>query len=237
MKKSALSIIHEDDRIIVVDKPAGLLSVPDRYDRKIPNVFDLLTQMKGKVYGVHRLDRDTSGLLLFGKDLDTYSILSTLLEKHKIDKHYAALAMGQPHDDHGVIDLPIMKHERKHLMIISASGKSAETHYKIVERLGPFSLLDLRLVTGRTHQIRIHLSALGHPLLVDPLYGSKDSFFLSSVKKNYRGERDEERPILTRTPLHAHKLKFTLEGEAYDLESPLPKDMRATLSQLRKIYQ
>ncbi len=236
MKRSALSIIHEDDRIIVVEKPAGLLSVPDRYDRKISNVFDMLTQMKGKVYGVHRLDRDTSGLLLFGKDLDTYSVLSTMLEKHQIDKYYAALAMGSPTDDQGVINLPIMKHDRKHLMIISANGKAAETHYKISERLGPFSLLDLRLVTGRTHQIRIHLSALGHPLLVDPLYGSKDSFFLSSVKKKYRGEKDQERPILTRTPLHAHKLKFNLEGKYYDLESPLPKDMRATLSQLRKIY-
>lgn len=237
MKRSALSVIYEDDRIIVVDKPAGLLSVPDRYDRKIHNVFDILTQLRGKIYGVHRLDRDTSGLLLFGKDLDTYGRLSTMLEKHEIEKYYAAVAMGQPPDDQGVINLPIMKHDRKHLMIISASGKAAETHYKIVERLGPFSLLDLRLVTGRTHQIRIHLSALGHPLLVDPLYGTRDSFFLSSVKKNYRGEKDQERPILTRTPLHAHKLKFTLEGEAYDLESPLPKDIRATVSQLQKIYQ
>ena len=158
-----------------------------------------------------------------------------MLEQNLIDKRYIALVQGTPPED-GQIDLPIMKHDRKHYMVVSASGKSAETRYKVIERLGPFSLVELQLITGRTHQIRVHLSAIGYPLLVDPLYGNQEHFFLSSIKKNYRGDRNEERPILSRTPLHAASLSFDLFGKSYNIQSAPPKDMRATITQMQKIF-
>ena len=122
----------------------------------------------------------------------------------------------------------------RNAVIISPKGKPATTHYEVVESFGAFAHLRLNLITGRTHQIRVHLQSIGHPLIVDPAYGGKENFFLSEIKSNYKN-RGEERPLLRRTPLHASKIVIPQQdGTSLTIEAPLPKDMKAVLNQLQK---
>ncbi len=230
-------VIFENDFFIAVNKPSGLLSIPDRQGKEI-SIKDLLQQQYHNIYTVHRLDKDTSGIIIFAKDEATHKQLSQLFEARETEKYYFALVHGSMENSDGSIDAPIMEHPiHKGKMIVSKKGKPSVTHYEVLEDFHLFSWLKLRMYTGRTHQIRIHIQHIGHSIVCDELYGHETSLFLSSLKHNYKLSKKEEaeKPILSRLALHAHSLKFSSNGKEYYLKADLPKDLNALLQQLRKL--
>ena len=229
-------ILFENNEFIVLNKPAGLLSVPDR-TQSAPSLKDLLIEKYKEIFTVHRLDRETSGIILFAKTAEIHQYLSVVFQERQVEKLYNGIVWGVPPSPKGTIDLPMMEHPGKNgTMVVNRKGKAASTGYEIVENFGKYSLLKFNLFTGRTHQIRVHMKETGHPILCDPLYGDGKPFFVSSLKKNYKhSEFEEEIPILGRLALHATQLSFTdAHGKSYILEAEMPKDLRALLSQMRK---
>lgn len=233
-----LDILLEDERYLFVQKPPGMLSIPDRFDATLPSAAGLLRQRYGQVFIVHRIDRDTSGVLCFARDEETHRYTSGLFEQREVDKYYAGLVHGTPPEPAGVIDQSIMEHPSiKGKMTISRQGKPSRTGYEVAESYGLFSLLTFRLFTGRTHQIRVHCAWMGHPLVCDSLYGEGQPVYLSSFKRNFRLSLDaeQESPLMQRLALHAFRLVFNgPDGRHYDVEAPLPRDMNALLKQCRK---
>jgi 23S rRNA pseudouridine1911/1915/1917 synthase len=228
-KKLQPEIIFENDHYIVVNKPAGLLSIPDRFGKDI-SLKVLLQERYDAIYTVHRLDRDTSGIIVFAKDEETHKLLSQQFEDRSTFKLYAGFALGNVTPKKGQIDSPIAEHPtKKGTMMIHRKGKPSFTEYEVLEDFGPYSWVQFRILTGRTHQIRVHMQSIGHPIACDPLYGDGKPVFISSLKKNYKLSKalDEERPMLNRLALHAWKLEFTdSAGNKHAFEAPLPKDLK-----------
>lgn len=231
-------IIAETNDWIAVNKPSGLLSIPDRHQHEIPSVRSWLEARHGEAFVVHRIDKDTSGLLIFAKNEAAHKYLSQLFEGRQVKKTYLGIVNGSPLHAAGTIDAPIAEHPAKNgSMITHAKGKPAVTHYKVLEALGKFSLVEFDIETGRTHQIRVHAKHMGHPIVCDPIYNDGRGVFLSDFKRkvNLGKYTEEERPILHRLGLHAFRLSFTDQnGSPVNLEAPLHKDMRALLHQLEK---
>ena len=234
-----LEIIYEDDHILLINKPADLLTIPDRFDALKPSIYGGLNAIYGKVFIVHRLDRETSGIIIFAKNEEAHRHLSIQFEKHETDKIYLALLDGALHQDEGEIDKPIAPHiSVPGRMVIAKRGKESLTLYKVIEKFKHFTLVEANIKTGRTHQVRIHFQSTGYPLAVDSLYGRRNVLLLSEIKSKgvKLGKYEEERPIMSRTTLHAFRLTFqhpaTLERMSF--EAPLPKDFNALLNQLRK---
>lgn len=232
-------LIHEDEHLLVVSKPAGLLTIPDRGGSK-DNLVNALERHYGKVFIVHRLDRETSGILCFARNEAAHRHLSLQFEHHTSDKFYYALLDGVLHHDEGEIDKPIGEHPGiAGKMTISQAGKPSLTFYRAIERFRHYTLAEALLKTGRTHQIRLHFQSIGYPLAVDAVYGRRAAFFLSEIKgKGYRAGKysEDERPMMERTSLHAHRLRIDhpVTNERVEFKSELPKDFTAVLSQLRK---
>lgn len=238
MKKQLFSIIFENEDFIVVDKSSGLLSIPDREGDEI-SLKRLLRDKYGEIYTVHRLDRDTSGIIVFAKNEATHKYLSQAFEDRTVEKYYEGIVKGSLSEKEKTIDAPIAQNTvKKTLMIIHKRGKESVTDYKVIEEFGKFSRLEFRIHTGRTHQIRLHMQYVGHPIVCDQLYGDGEPVMLSSIKKNFNLAKSEleERPLLNRLALHARRLKFKdKNGKSFEFESPLPKDLSAVLQQLRKL--
>lgn len=222
--------------MIVLNKPAGLLSVPDRI-QSAPSLKDLLIEKYGEIFTVHRLDRDTSGVIVFAKNAETHQYLSLVFQERQVEKIYSGIVWGVPSQPSGLIELPILEHPGKNgTMVVHRKGKPASTGYEVLENFGKYAFVKFELFTGRTHQIRLHMKETGHPILCDPLYGDGKPFLVSSLKKNYNlSGWEDEKPILNRLALHAAILSFTdRKGEKFTLEAELPKDLRALLSQMKK---
>jgi len=239
MKQRSYSIIWEDEHMLVVNKAAGVLSIPDRYDPEKSNLQSLLSKQFGQIWTVHRIDKDTSGLICFAKTEQAHKALSQQFAAHEPQKIYLAITNGQLSNDEGVIEHKLAQDPiKKGRVVVAAKGKVAITHYQIAERFGTHTAVQVQIKTGRTHQIRVHLQALGHPILADPFYSPKPHFFVSSIKKKkyQKSKHSVERPLLSRTALHAFQLriKHPMSGEELNFEASLPKDMRAVVNQLRK---
>jgi 23S rRNA pseudouridine1911/1915/1917 synthase len=238
MQRPSLDIVWENGQLVALNKPAGMLSIPDRHDTNLPSLQKLLQERYSHIFTVHRLDRDTSGLLLFAKEAAMHQYLSQLFERHEVAKWYTGIVLGRPANANGTIEAPIAEHPTlKGQMVVHSKGKPSVTDYTVAEALGPFSVVRFRIHTGRTHQIRVHAKHIGHPIACDPLYGDNKPILLSTIKKKYKLGKftEEERPLLNRLALHASSLQLTLPtGEPLQLEAPLPKDMRALLQQLKK---
>ena len=234
-----VSILYEDEHLLVVEKPAGLLTIPDRAGNP-DNLLASLQKRYETVLTVHRLDRETSGILCFARTEAAHRHLSMQFERHTADKYYHALLDGVLHHDEGEIDKPIGEHPTiAGKMAIVHTGKPSLTFYRTLERFKHFTLAEVLLKTGRTHQIRVHFQSIGYPLAVDALYGRRDGLLLSEIKgKKYKSGKfsEEERPILHRTALHASRLRLDHPhtGERVEFKAELPKDFAATLNQLRK---
>ncbi len=236
--KAALEILFENDQVVAVNKPAGLLSIPDREGKEV-SLKQILQEKYGRILTVHRLDRETSGVILFAREEETHKYLSELFESRNIEKYYLGIVSGTLPEKKKTIDAPIMEHPvKKGTMIVHQKGKPSVTDYEVKEEFGKLSLVEFRIHTGRTHQIRVHMKNEGHPIVCDELYGDPAPLKLSAFKKNYHlsKKEEEERPILGRLALHAWKLTLDLpSGERISLEAPLPKDMKALLQQLAKL--
>jgi 23S rRNA pseudouridine955/2504/2580 synthase/23S rRNA pseudouridine1911/1915/1917 synthase len=236
MKFSEL-IIEENENWIALNKPSGLLSIPDR-EGKESSLKILLQEKYKQVFTVHRLDKDTSGIIVFAKNEATHKHLSKQFEERLTEKIYVGLVIGSPTNKKGSINLPIAENTVKRgMMIIHQRGKESLTDYEVLNDFGIYSWMQFRIHTGRTHQIRIHMKDLGYPLVCDDLYGDGKAFLLSSIKSKFNLAKKEleERPILNRLALHAFQLNFHLQnGEKISLAAPLPKDLKATLQQLEK---
>lgn len=231
-----LDILFEDDDIIVLNKPAGLLSIPDRFGKEA-SLKSLLLEKFGNIFTVHRLDQQTSGLIIFAKNAESHKQISELFEGRTIIKKYFGLVNGRP-PQQGIIEEFMMEHPiRKGYMMIHAKGKESKTSYEVVKYFKQYAWVSFQIHTGRTHQIRVHAKHIGHPIVSDELYGDGEKLKLSSIKKkNFKLAKveEEERPLMSRQALHAASVQFEYKGKELLLEAPLPKDLSATLKQLEK---
>jgi 23S rRNA pseudouridine1911/1915/1917 synthase len=236
--KLSENIVFENDHFIAINKAAGLLSIPDRTQSEV-SLKDILLAKYGNIFTVHRLDKDTSGIIVFAKDEATHKFLSLAFEERRVEKYYRGIVHGSPAEKKGIIDAPISEHTlQKGLMVVHRNGKPSVTDYEVIEDHKNYSLLEFQLHTGRTHQIRVHCKNIGHPLACDELYGDGKPILLSSLKKKYKLSKhdEEEKPMLNRLALHSYCLKFAdADGNAFNLTAELPKDMRALLQQLKKL--
>jgi len=230
-------LVFENDDLIVLNKPPGLLSIPDHKGEEV-SLKKLLIEKYGEIYTVHRLDKGTSGLIVFAKNADSHKFLSQQFENRLTEKIYLGLIIGSPSEKSGTIDSPIMEHPvKKGLMVINRKGKESLTDYQVLEDFGIYSWVRYQIHTGRTHQIRVHMKEIGHPVAVDKLYGDGKPVLLSGIKNNFRLSKnvEEERPMVDRVALHAFQLKFKGTNDALlSFEAPIPKDLKATLQQLAK---
>jgi 23S rRNA pseudouridine1911/1915/1917 synthase len=229
-------VVLENDQFIAINKPAGLLSIPGREGQEL-SLKQLLKEKFGEIFTVHRLDKGTSGIIIFAKDEATHKELSQKFEGREVEKYYLGLVHGKPMNDKDTIDAPIAEHPGKQTkMMTNAKGKPSITDYEVLESFRQFSWMQFQIHTGRTHQIRVHMQHIGHSIVCDELYGKAEPLLLSSIKRNFKLSQGdfEERPILSRLALHSWKLKFEFNNQEFELQAELPKDLRATLQQLRK---
>jgi 23S rRNA pseudouridine1911/1915/1917 synthase len=222
-----LDIVFEDERLIVVDKPAGLVvhPAPGNYTGTLLNALvyhtDKLSAIPSERPGiVHRLDKDTSGLLIVAKDEAAHSFLSRQFSRGVTDKRYIAVVESIVQLDNGVIEYPIGRHprDRKRMSVRFSGAKKAVTHYKVLERFNNTSLLEIKPETGRTHQIRVHLAYVGHPIIGDETYGRKKA------------------GTIARQALHAAEISFIhpTTKKVMHFTSPLPEDIKRLIDKLRR---
>lgn len=234
-----IDILHADDHLLVVSKPAGLLSVPDRYAPDAPHLRAQLERSWGRLWMVHRLDRETSGVMVLARNEAVHQALNTQFSERTVEKGYHALVESEAAFNEETVALPLrVNADRQHrTRVDQRSGKPATTHLRLLERLSPYLLVEARPETGRTHQVRVHLAASIGPIVCDPLYGKHKPVLLSALKRNYVPSRREERPLLARLGLHAASLRLTHPASEQPLllEAPYPKDFSATLRQLRRL--
>ncbi|MCC6651451.1 MAG: RluA family pseudouridine synthase [Candidatus Eisenbacteria bacterium] len=239
-----LVIRHEDEHLIIVDKPAGMVVHPGAGVSTGTLVHALLHHAPG-IVGVggegrpgivHRLDKETSGLLVVAKTEDTYQALVEMLRRRTVRRVYRAIVWGDPGPSEGYMDMPIGRdpRERTRMAVVRNGGKPALTRWTVLERFGLASLLEARLETGRTHQIRVHFAAVKHPVVGDPLYGGR-------VRKTLSLRQAERSLIvallrtLRRQALHAAELELAhpITGELLHFESAIPEDMARALALLQ----
>jgi RluA family pseudouridine synthase len=242
---ASIPVLRSDDSLLVVDKPAGLLSVPDRWDPEAPVASSALEKDWGRLYVVHRLDKDTSGVLVYGRSAEAHRVLSVAFEERRVAKVYRALVRGLPDWDETSCELFLKPDgDKLHRTVVDAHrGKASATFFTVIARysggagFGGAALVEAKPSTGRTHQIRVHLAALGYPCLCDPLYGDGEPLLLSKLKKRWKGDPYDERPLLSRAALHALSVELAhpISGESLRLEAGMPKDMRASIAQLEKL--
>lgn len=212
-------VLWSDDHILACNKPSGLLSLPDGYDPSLPHLKSVLEPHFGKLWIVHRLDRETSGIIVLGRSKGAHRSVNTQFQEGKVEKIYHALVFGSPTWEEKRVELPLLPDgDRRHRSIVDhTQGKPSTTDFRVLQRHKAISLLEAHPKTGRTHQIRAHLSAIGLPILGDKLYLSTDH------------------PSLERSPrLGLHALSLTLNhpisGETLSFEAPFPQDLAEIIS-------
>ena len=228
-----LDVVYEDEHVIVVNKPVGMVvhPAPGHPDGTLVNALlhhcgSSLSGIKGDLLpgSVHRIDRDTSGLIIAAKNDAAHLSLAAQLQDHTLARTYAAVAVGGFKEDEGTVNAPIGRHpiDRKKMAIDRKNGREAVTHWLVLERYSGYTYIECRLETGRTHQIRVHMAGIGHPLLGDIVYGAKKPY-----------------PGLAGQCLHARKLKFVhpSTGQPVEVECPLPDWFEAVLDKLRRMEQ
>ena len=233
----ALEIVFEDEHLLVVDKPAGMVVHPAAGNLDGTLVNALLHHCAGRLSGiggvarpgiVHRIDKDTSGLLVVAKTDPAHEGLSAQFARHSIVRRYLALVAGRPNPPSGSVDAPLARssaNRKKMAIVAEGRGKRAVTHYRMLEPLRDSALVECRLETGRTHQVRVHMASLGHALLGDPVYGRTPAALRELLKKQ----------AFARQALHAAELGLVhpTTGKSLSFQSPVPSDMQELLSALR----
>lgn len=240
-KNNDFSVIYDDDSMVVLNKRSGILIAADRYNMDAPRLDVLAQKDFGKLYAVHRIDKDTSGLIVYAKTPEAQKSLSMQFEQRKVLKTYHALVYGHPLWENLHVDLALEPDgDAKHRTVVNKKfGKPSVTDFRLLGVCGPYSWIEAMPKTGRTHQIRVHLAANKLSIVCDPLYsGNQKPIRLSEVKRKWNGEAEEERPLLNRLALHAYKIEFThpttLENVSFT--APYPRDMEAVRKQFSKIF-
>lgn len=237
-KRWKADVLYSDEQLLVVNKPSGYLSIPGRGGT--PDVLTELRKQYEDLKVIHRLDKETSGVLVFAKDESTHRSMSLLFQNRAVSKKYFAIAKGWPQEAELRIEEPIAPDKSvAGKMMVSKQGKPSISICRRVEQLGPYCLLEVEILTGRMHQIRVHLRHVGLPLLVDSTYGGLSKFDLSMIKRSYRANRTgEPRPLISRVSLHAGSIAFEhpVNKTLLKIEAKMPKDMSATLKQMRAVY-
>ena len=231
----ALAILHEDESILVLDKPAGLVVHPaagHADDTLLNGLLEHCPALAGlpRAGLVHRLDRDTSGVLVVAKTLAAQTFLSAAIQAREVSREYRAVVNGVPVSG-GTVDKPMGRHprDRQRMAVLASGGRHAVTHYRVLARYRAHSLLAVMLETGRTHQIRVHMASAGYPIVGDPVYGGRPRVprgAATALLECLRGFR--------RQALHAFRLRFAhpASGQPLQFEAPLPEDMRALVAAL-----
>lgn len=245
-----IAVLFEDAELLALDKPAGMLVSPDRYDPDRPNLMKLLhagiergaswAASRGLNYlmNAHRLDFETSGIILLAKSKPMLVALANLFESRQTVKSYAAIVHGQPPRPSFEVNSRLAPHQNKPgvMRVDEANGKQAQTLFEVREQFRGYALMACRPVTGRTHQIRVHLRHAGLPIAGDSLYGGAP-LLLSRLKTGYRLKHDRvERPLIDRVALHAEELKLAhpVSGNDLTIASPWPKDFTVAMKYLRR---
>jgi len=210
-----MNILHSDDSIIVLDKPAGLSVLPDGWEKDTPYLVQMLEEQFGKIFIVHRLDKTTSGIMVFARTAEAHRNLNMQFETHEAKKIYRAIAEGNPNWVEKIAKHPLRVNvgHKHRTMVDDKNGKPSETRFKVLKRYPDHVLLEAELMTGRTHQIRVHAYALGHPLLGDILYSAPET------------------NLIARPALHAYSLTFThpTTNERISFTVPYPADFETAL--------
>jgi RluA family pseudouridine synthase len=245
-----IPVLHEDGDLFALDKPSGLLTSPDRYDADRPNLMKLLhsgiEQQKpwakernlSYLANAHRLDFETSGVILMAKNKPALITLANLFGSEKPLKHYIAIAWGNPMDKNFEVDAKLAPHAFKigEMRVDPKNGKKSLTRFEVLEQFSDWCLLRCTPLTGRTHQIRIHLKHAGFPIVGDQLYGGKQ-LWLSRLKRDFRLKPGkEERPLMSRVCLHAEELTLPhpVTNELVTIKSEWPKDIKVAVKYLRQ---
>lgn len=233
-----IDTIYQDDNYIFINKDSGMLSIPDRYNQNIPNLRSILEKQFSQIFVVHRLDKDTSGIIMFAKNAEAHKFANDLFENQEIERIYHVFVKGAFPAEYLEIDIPLLTDTgEKGKIIPSARGKFSLTKVSLIEKYRFVSLLECNIITGRQHQIRVHLAAIGHPLLVDNLYGDNLEFNLSTIKRKYNTREDEEeKPLINRLSMHAYSLKFLdkFTNQEIFIKSDYPKDFEILKKKLQK---
>jgi 23S rRNA pseudouridine1911/1915/1917 synthase len=248
-----LSILYEDEAIVVVDKRAGMIVHPAKghwggtLANALSHHFSQLSAVGGPTRPgiVHRLDRDTSGVLVVAKTDQAHEALAAQFKARTVEKEYLAIVVGVPNRDRDVVDQPIGDHptsrEKKAILANHPTSRAAQTFYEVVERFVGYALVCARPKTGRTHQIRLHLTHIGCPVLCDRLYGGRARISEEELMPREQGRESSllaprSSPLLNRQALHAQRLLLAhpTTGAAMQFEAPLPADMQTTLDALRR---
>ncbi|MDE5898079.1 MAG: RluA family pseudouridine synthase [Treponemataceae bacterium] len=234
--------LYSDDDIIVLNKRSGILIAADRYNPDAPRLDIEAEKEFGALYAVHRIDKDTSGIILYARTPAAHKHLSQQFERRAVEKIYHCLVHGRPAWEALHVSLPLLPDgDARHRTTVNRrTGKPSVTDFRVIGACGPFSWIEARPKTGRTHQIRVHLAENGFSIVCDPLYGGNlKPVRLSEIKRNWRGDELEERPLLSRLALHAYRISFThpASGEALSFSAPYPKDMDSVRKQLAKLHR
>lgn len=241
--KELPQVIYEDDTLIAFDKPAGLLTAPDRWDVDAENLMDMIHERLSPAYfNAHRLDREASGVLLCAKNMEVLKSVCRLFELRDISKEYLAIVHGVPAKKKDTIALAIAADPaRTGLMktVSARKGRPCETAYEVVEEFRGYAVLKVSPLTGRQHQIRVHLSAIKCPLVGDTVYGGKP-LLLSKLKPGYKFKEDRaEIPLMKRVALHSAKLAFKhpVSGKEVIIVAEQPKDFVVAIRYLGRWVQ
>ena len=221
-----MNILYSDEHILIINKPAGLSVLPDGWAKDAPYLVKSLEEGYGRIFIVHRLDKVTSGVMVFARDAETHRALNIQFENHQAEKVYHAIVQGNPRWDEKTARHPLRANvgHKHRSMVDDRNGKPSETRFKVLKRFqarpeqgrGDSVLIEAKPMTGRTHQIRVHAYALGHPLLGDTLYGA------------------EETDVIARPALHAYSLTIVMNGEPMAFKAPYPDDFRVALERLNR---
>ncbi len=213
-----MNILYSDEAIIVLDKPAGIPVLPDGWEKDLSYLVKLLEEQFGKIYIVHRLDKTTSGIMVFARTAEAHRNLNIQFETHEAKKIYRAIAEGNPNWNEKIAKYPLRVNvgHKHRTMVDDKNGKPSETRFKIIKRYPDHALLEAELMTGRTHQIRVHAYALGHPLLGDVLYSAPET------------------KIIARPALHAYSLTFMhpTTNERISFTVPYPAEFETALTNI-----
>jgi len=241
-----LDIIYEDEKMLVVNKPPGIVVHPARghwggtlINAVLYHCHRLSNIAPGRPGIVHRLDRDTTGVILFMKEDWSHRHVARQFESRRVKKEYLAVVEGEMKYDTGRISLPLGRHpvDSRKMAVRMEGGRDAQTDYEVRERFRGYTLVAARPRTGRTHQIRVHFAASGHPVAADELYSKSAAVYLSDLEGAGGEHASDEEPVMARQALHAHRLEIEYPGrrERVTFEAPLPADMERFLEVLRRM--